>query len=980
MADSKRPSSPLLPAFGIRDLNEPPSSLGVVQISRRQYAGTILSQPDATLSYVDLDDGEVITVGSSFELSQRLDEPVAHAAYNGRSPVPAWPAYTNAMEEIQNKMHIFDIRRTSGALAVWRDHEAYSSKSLRSQQTSPSSSPSRRLSPNATASPSSEPQSKSSTNTSITQPSQKEDDLTTALSKLRIVCEPPVVGTASESAAPQPAQDATSAQVDRALNDVFTGLQSHLGPLADFLESTANRLRKMAEKTRETDTTPVENVLNGFKTIVTEVGVLGLEFLATLDEELEKSRSNKTIETTQPSPPAPAPKPASEIKPQPTTESGPKKVTFIDLTQSPSLPPTKLKPVSFEALKRAGYMQELQKVVPISGPVAPLGSAPRPDFTVGPPPTFAKPSLMTTFAQNPRHDIAKGSIIDFQPSDSDILVRYPPLPSLRKAASVSGLKANPEPSTRYQPGMSTTSALSRYPSIGQFEHQARLKSRNDPEPKPTDAFTVDLDWNFPSRQPKKTDIYKKATVEDEEVVRTKPSVALAAKSRETLAEIKHYLADVEDETAKLRDAFKKRPTSWYSSPPPGAWPEPKTEAWYTTVPNSTATSTKPSAAAPPQPSVATQEQVQRSLSSRISSPSWETYNRAPIFPKKSQTVSGTNPAARLNGPFDPLAHIPVLQPRPQRSQPDLSAPKATSFNTKAEAPVLTSPGAFPRRSHTVHHTDRYKPRDAATHPSGRMPSLWDNYIKNSHSTSTVQQPPSLGRPWSYYPESSRPFDGPGFRAPVHTATRPSTLSSIRPVQSMGGLRQEARNNSQPSMTRAAPPAPTPVRIHFPAGPEPVARHNVFVPSPKSVPAPIPAPAPVSTRAAWGSISPLSSTQPLNAPPSGRVSRTSSILSPCPPAFTQPRGRSGTSPPAPFASKSVDECVKQLKAMGFGSDPNELARLNVYAGAAAGDVEAAIEMIEEDREAARELDSQVSQVGSFRDVERDFDAEENPWED
>jgi len=67
-------------------------------------------------------------------------------------------------------------------------------------------------------------------------------------------------------------------------------------------------------------------------------------------------------------------------------------------------------------------------------------------------------------------------------------------------------------------------------------------------------------------------------------------------------------------------------------------------------------------------------------------------------------------------------------------------------------------------------------------------------------------------------------------------------------------------------------------------------------------------------------------------------------------------------------------------MGFGSDPNELARLNVYAGAAAGDVEAAIEMIEEDREAARELDSQVSQVGSVRDVKRDFDAEENPWED
>jgi hypothetical protein len=41
------------------------------------------------------------------------------------------------------------------------------------------------------------------------------------------------------------------------------------------------------------------------------------------------------------------------------------------------------------------------------------------------------------------------------------------------------------------------------------------------------------------------------------------------------------------------------------------------------------------------------------------------------------------------------------------------------------------------------------------------------------------------------------------------------------------------------------------------------------------------------------------------------------------------------------------------------------------------------MIEEDREAARELEesSQASQAGSIRDVEKDFPADEghNPWE-
>ena len=196
---------------------------------------------------------------------------------------------------------------------------------------------------------------------------------------------------------------------------------------------------------------------------------------------------------------------------------------------------------------------------------------------------------------------------------------------------------------------------------------------------------------------------------------------------------------------------------------------------------------------------------------------------------------------------------------------------------------------------------------------------------------------------------------------------------------MGGLRQEANSSSQRFEPRALPPAQNLQRVVAPFEPKPVTVNTASAPPPKPASASMPPPAPVSNMPSFGSISPLSSIQPLEAPPSGRVSRSPSILSPCPPAFTQPRGRSGTSPPAPFGSKSVDDCVKMLKAMGFGSDPNELARLNVYAGAAAGDVEAAIEMIEEDREAARELDSQVSQVGSVRDVKRDFDTEENPWE-
>jgi hypothetical protein len=50
-------------------------------------------------------------------------------------------------------------------------------------------------------------------------------------------------------------------------------------------------------------------------------------------------------------------------------------------------------------------------------------------------------------------------------------------------------------------------------------------------------------------------------------------------------------------------------------------------------------------------------------------------------------------------------------------------------------------------------------------------------------------------------------------------------------------------------------------------------------------------------------------------------------------------------------------------MGYGmSDPNEMLRLHVYASAAGGDVTKAIEIIDEDRKAAAQMDSRS--VGGF----------------
>ena len=958
---NSRPSSPLLPTFGIRDLNEPPASLGLIQITAGQYDGTIKSQPDATLTYVDLDDGEIITVGNAFELGQRLDEPVSSTTHKGRSHAPFRPPLKNTSDENQKKMHIFDIRNTSGNLAVWRDLEAYSSKALRKRDLSPSSATRSHCPPTA-ASPPSDLQS--SANTATSQSSLNQDDLSAALSKLSIACKPATPETRSDVSTSEASTTASAhaeppASLEMTLNDVFTGIQCHLGPLADFLESTANQLRSFAEKTRGTDTTPVENILNGFKNIVTEVGELGIGFLANLDAELDKNRSTETVRVpTQTSPTdiqsVPA-APVSKLEQSksdtklPLDASAAKKVCFVEK------PLSELKSPAVVSQPQLAFPPPPTFGVPSTRVPLAIGSAPGL-------PTSTKPSLMSTFLL----PSTKSSIIDSEPVDSDVLTRYPPLPSLRRAASATGLHNESQPST-IKPGLSTTSALTRYPSIGQFEEQTRLVSKSKCQDSAAVVYTQVPPklWKPSQQQSKKADIYKKPMVED---VADEAVSAPVATSTTAAPPVKAISKEPNDVAAKVLPTIRKRPASYYPSSLPGAWPESKPwpesepwpeskpDDWSATVPNSTASVMKPTAA-PFQPRPFNLEQPLSDISSRISSPVSETYTRGPVLPKKSQTISGTNPAARLNGPFDPLAHIPVLQPRPQRSQPDLPASKSVSRS------IYDVPSAaLPRRSHTVHLTDRYKPRDPAPYPYPK-PNVWETYAKNNHSLNALPTTSYSTQPWSFYPETSKPSSGPAIRPTAPPAAPRPKPSVVRPVQSMSGLRSQARNDLQAFTAKPLPAVPAP--HHFP----PLQNQTSRTPSTAINPATLASPVSAFPSFTW--------TQPRND-----LRRSSSVLSPAPTPITRPRGRSGASPPAPLSSKSVDECIKQLKVMGFGSDPNEFRRLNVYAGAAAGDLEAAIEMIEEDREAAKELElsSQTSQVGSLRDVERDFDTEENPWED
>ncbi|KAJ6020664.1 hypothetical protein N7540_006168 [Penicillium herquei] len=116
----------MLNPFHIRDLHgssppnpeEPSSSQGVVQISSSDYDDLASNHPRARLTYIDDDDGDQITVGSSLELSERLDEPVDIASrltsihISDDTPVP---------------MHIFDIRRSNSVTELWQRFETQTS-------------------------------------------------------------------------------------------------------------------------------------------------------------------------------------------------------------------------------------------------------------------------------------------------------------------------------------------------------------------------------------------------------------------------------------------------------------------------------------------------------------------------------------------------------------------------------------------------------------------------------------------------------------------------------------------------------------------------------------------------------------------------------------------------------------------------------------------------------------------------------------
>ena len=827
-----------LPPFGITGLN-PPKSCSVLHISAPQYDSTLKSYPEAVLTYLDDDDGETITVGSGHELQQRLEEPVKPGRGVGiRSVLPS-------RRDSFDLIHLFDIRHTANNLGVWREHEAYSSKSLREFLNPPSTSgpAETTASTNQLAGPI------PATKTDVTHPVlpvQPAKPMNVDAEEARETLTEPI---ASSQPSRAPSVPAPNQRTNDSLRDF---METNIGTFADFLDSAAEVLRNVAQKTREADASPVESMLNGMKDILSEVGQLGMEVLNGLDYEPVPSKEKK-----QPAPPAKVevektePKEDSSqiMKPTPSLS---KRVSFANMADDPvkekssSLDSVNARKSLAERLTDLSRAEDRRK---ITSNLQNLDKANRPELEqlgnlrtlLASIPKAAKsdpksgvkaqdldfkdlganyrnfpnrPGPAPRHAQQPPVPAATASIMDLETSNPEFAARYPPLMSLRRAKTVSDLHKNKQSGSE---SMNTKTALHRYPSIGQLEarrkpydvhHNKRGKPSmvtNQRDSLNTNTLTslvspvspIASDAISPPHSARKG--YKSPSVEDEPVEKTETLIS----------------------TRSAGNASNSKPAN---KPLPGAWPESKTEDMSALpIANESSGAFFNRMTGIKEPESVPKRSVSPALSCRNTSPPAD-----PFWPssglRRANTVTASNPAARLTRPFDPMSSAPnPLFPR---------------GNAQA-APVRHS--TQPKRS----HTQRERPRPDYTWNNSTVggPTLWGDFPQSAQ-IPLMQPPFPQGPPYPFQPRPGQPIpSGRNF----NDFLRPQT-------------------------------GPTP---------------------------------PPTTDWAW---------------------------------------QHGMLAPLPISTSKEDDCVKALRQMGYGlNDPNEAARLNVYAGAAAGDVMEAVDMIEEDRQ-------------------------------
>ena len=631
-----------LPTFGVRELNGP-SDHGLINITSTQYDATISSYPNSVLTYVDHDDGQTITVGSGLELLERLEEPLQPARLSRPS---RWlPAAT--LLESDQKVHIFDTNRAQDNLTIWRDHAAYSGK------------PQEPFSP--------------LTLSAVQLPAPVSQQLNCARTQptaVNIIKDKPVAAERSSIHVLQ--------TMDEVLQTACKGLEAHLGGFASFLDLTAAILQAAAQKTRETDTTPIETILSGLKEVLVEVGQVGMELLREFDPQ------GKASTTQLPEPPVEQ----TSVQTEPKSEVTSGKETGF-ASEQPAVP------IFATTFKRpnppvfgSGPAIENAVRVPMStfaSPVACYRSFPnRPA-----PPPQAVPATSKANLQDK-------SLMDDDFGHAEFAARYPPLTSLKRARTIATLRQESFAGESSNKPITTKSALTRYPSIGQLE-----SNRGTRETAP--IWRRDRNWRHlhgdqiasgqlqDSHKDRSLRGYRKPTVEE-----SVDDVTPKATSSNTTKDLK-------DATASPHKTI---------NPLPGSWPSKYGPADVIFYESSDEYMRRTEETTPPKPTSPT-------LSCRMTSPPVEQFTAPKAGLRRAQTVTASNPAARLNGPFDPLDGVPharlhatgrVTQP-PQRSItqhistqrsnqmfPNLSRPHTgrnayPPLHIPAHRPSM--PGAFP---------------------------------------------------------------------------------------------------------------------------------------------------------------------------------------------------------------------------------------------------------------------------------------------
>lgn len=714
-------SSEPLPPFAIRELNGSEDD-GVVQLTAPEYDSTLHSYPDAALTYLDEDDGETVTVGSSLELQQRLEEPI-HIRRLHRPRLGSAPRSPG----FNQKIHIFDIKHTANNLLVWRDHAAYSGKTFRD---GPPVSPSL--------------------------PTGVIQSRPSFITNLGVVPDVPALASATKlqpaKFGPVPVNHEASAQaeasgdvlkgIDDVLQTACKGLENHIGGFAAFLDLTANALRCAAEKTREADTTPVENFLGGMKTVLVEAGQMGIELLRELDLEPQAQVAPNAAVSKH------------EVATPNSTTTGTSFRFARQASQEKICPrkPTRHAPRWHSQCGKGDSTDTKPNYVTVSAQSAQSGLGSQQSTKLSPADVIMFPYASNTTKSN-------HSLMDMDASSADFATRFPPLTSLKRAKTIGTLRHEASGSTKQaEPHLSTKSALTRYPSIGQFEQVKRSDRAVHSMAGLSQRRQDDRSPSLRQHPQQGSDNYHSPSVED--------------------------ASDSEGKTVanKAVEPTLIRPNEPSQSTPTGTWPEHGTGHMDASAAESSGTffnrmagiaRSKPDATMPQSPA----------LSCRTTSPLADPFHPSIGALRRANTVTASNPAARLNGPFDPMS------------------------GTQGSREEGFDASCVPQRSATQYGPGRSRsslfPREEAPFPQQNL--MWNGFMQPHLPTGTwpttavpnthlAPMPGAYPYPPVPLPASSPGVDylgqrlrgGPSFGAPVpRPTTDPGISECIKTLRAMG---------------------------------------------------------------------------------------------------------------------------------------------------------------------------------------------------